>query len=107
MILDILEKLLHFNYNTITLFSCNFAKMGKGKAISLGIRRAKLARYQMIVDEYNQWKQLDIPTATIHRKHIKPKFGISLRTLNNVLGCNIKKELREMEDARTRSQDNF
>lgn len=72
--------------------------MGKGKAISLGIRRAKLLRYQMIVDEYNHWKERDVPTAVIHRKHIYPKFGISLRTLNNVLGCNIKKELKALGD---------
>lgn len=72
--------------------------MGKGKAISLGIRRAKLLRYQMIVDEYNHWKERDVPTAVIHRKYIYPKFGISLRTLNNVLGCNIKKELKALGD---------
>ena len=71
--------------------------MGKGKAISNGIRRAKLLRYQLIVDEYSKWKHLDISTASIHRNHIKPKFGISLRTLNTVLGCNIKKELKELD----------
>lgn len=71
--------------------------MGKGKAISNGIKRAKLMRYQLIVEEYNHWKDLDVPTTKIHRNHIKPKFGISLRTLNNVLGTNIKKEFKELD----------
>ncbi len=72
--------------------------MSRGKAISNGIIRAKLERYKLVVDEYNAWKSLDpdIPTTAIHRKHIKPKFGISLRTLNTILGTNIKSELKKL-----------
>lgn len=73
--------------------------MSRGKSISQGIIRAKLERYQLVVDEYNAWKSLDpdIPTTAIHRKHIKPKFGISLRTLNTILGTNIKSELKKID----------
>jgi len=71
--------------------------MSRGQSISKGIIRAKLKRYQLVVDEYNIWKELDIPTTVIYKKHILPKFGISLRTLNTILGTNIKSELKKLD----------
>lgn len=70
--------------------------MSRGTAIKNGIRRNKLLRYQLYIDEYMKWKELDIPTTVIYRKYIYPKFRISLKTLNNAIGTNIKKELKEL-----------
>ncbi|EKB60951.1 hypothetical protein HMPREF9700_00446 [Bergeyella zoohelcum CCUG 30536] len=66
--------------------------------IKNGIQRNKLLRYQMYMDEYMKWKELDVPTTVIYRKYIYPKFRISLKTLNNALSTNIKKELKELPE---------
>lgn len=69
--------------------------MGRREAIRKGIKRNKLLRYELYIEEYMKWKALDIPTTVIYRKYIYPKFRISLKTLNNAISTNIRKELKE------------
>lgn len=71
--------------------------MQRNSAIREGIQRNKLLRYRAIAEEYQKWKELDVPTTVIYRKHIYPKFFISLRTLHNIIGTNINKELKELD----------
>lgn len=71
----------------------------KGNTAKLnGRKRNKLIRYQLYMEEYMKWKELDVPTTIIYRKHIYPKYGISLKTLYNAIGTNIKKELKELPE---------
>lgn len=72
--------------------------MSRGMAIKNGIKRNKLLRYQLYMEEYMKWKELDVPTTVIYRKYIYPKFRISLKTLNNAISTNIKKELKTLPD---------
>lgn len=55
-------------------------------------------RCRDIVEVYNRHKEADVPNTRIHRQHIYPMFKISLRTLNTILGLQIERELRSLEE---------
>lgn len=65
---------------------------------SLIARRNVLLRYREISELWAQHKEADIPTTYILRKFIFPRYFISYRTLMNILGLNIDKELGEIEE---------
>lgn len=58
------------------------------------------ARRALEVQEiYLHHKEEDLPNRYIYRKYIKPLFHISERTFYRYLGRNVKKELRQLENA--------
>ncbi|MFK7060933.1 hypothetical protein V3Q90_14920 [Flavobacterium oreochromis] len=65
----------------------------------LGAKRNTLYRYQLVLDELSQHNTEDIPMTVIWRKHIYPKFGISMATLYTILNTPVKKEMQKVEMA--------
>ena len=59
--------------------------------------RNKLLLYREIVKVYKEHKQDDIPNTRIYKKHIYPRFFISMRTFYNVLATPIERELKKLE----------
>lgn len=55
-----------------------------------------LLRWRKIRDVYLEHKTEDIPDTVIHKKYIYPQFFISRRTLVDILGCPIDKQLKEL-----------
>ncbi|HFG0564862.1 hypothetical protein [Flavobacterium psychrophilum] len=71
----------------------------KSKSIkSQGIQRNKLLRYKAIQEAYLEHYSEDIPLTVIHRKYIYPKFFISKTTLYTILGTQIEKQLKALDN---------
>ena len=62
-----------------------------------GTKKNKLLRYQIILDYYNSVKTEDIPVTVVHRNYIYPKFFISRKTLYEILGTPVVKQLKEIQ----------
>ncbi|OAE92320.1 hypothetical protein [Flavobacterium psychrophilum] len=61
-----------------------------------GALKNKLLRYKEIVNEYQSHNTQDIPLTVIWKKHIYPKYYISIGTLYNALNEPIEKQLKEI-----------
>lgn len=62
-----------------------------------GTKKNKLLRYQQILNYYNSVKIEDVPVAVTYRKYIYPKFFISRKTLYEILGTPVVKQLKELK----------
>jgi hypothetical protein len=68
------------------------AENNEKRLIESSIRRAL-----EVQEIYLRFKQDDLPDIWIYRRHIKPRFHVSIRTFYRYLARNAKKELKELE----------
>lgn len=63
----------------------------------LGRQHNTLQRYRIIMEEFDQYNNGDVPITVIWRKYIYPKYYISRQTLYNIFNTDIAGQLNEVK----------
>lgn len=63
----------------------------------LGRQHNTLQRYRVIMQEFDQYNNGDVPITVIWRKYIYPKYYISRQTLYNIFNTDIAGQLNSVK----------
>lgn len=64
----------------------------------LGRQHNTLQRYRVIMQEFDQYNNGDVPITVIWRKYIYPKYYISRQTLYNIFNTDIAGQLNRVKE---------